>query len=658
MADISTITASNGTTYNIKDSTARGLLPSSPIRVYTSVTGTASKTSSPYYCARYDVTDESITEYTNGMMVSIRVPVAGNGSYGTALQINSLGYKPIVYNVNSMISTRYGVGSQITAVYNSTQTATLYLNSSSSTTVTGCWQVNDYDSNDVNYAAKTYYGTPKLSSASAFSLYRYQIVLPLMDGSYVPYSNGNNQATTYTKTINTTNAFNPFEIIYYYSYSSTAVVSAGGKITDGYLYYQFSNPCDIRYAMNINSSGTAGTTALTAQKPTYIKAKYNYNTRSAVLVPDSSSSNYLERSSIVQDLPSSNPDTALSADETYIYIYIGHAHDKYRVGWVYQKTVYNWDAVNNCIQVFDGNRPEAVVFVSQSSTFSEIYNIKQKGKIPIYKDSDGYAFPEQVEDSSPSAFTFTKATDAGVIKWYKVDTADAWTNGTKDTIELYWCTYGSTTYNQITQALAAGKLPVLIDSFNIYYVYARNDANLHQFKTFRTNVIMRTCRVNASNGWTTLDTTMQTTGNLVTSISSSSADDKYPSAKCVYNAINGETLYASNQSVSNGNNVTVTAPAYLAGATYFADIKGYIYSTERTTRVYLKPTSSNMDCFYGEILDVDSGNFKNMAVTLTKVSSTSYTYRMAEQSGASIQAARNASWSAGSHTLVNFGRIG
>lgn len=114
------------------------------IHVYRTLTGTAAVTSSPYYCARWDVTDESVTEYRDGMVVCVKVPVAGNGSYGTGLQINSLGYKPVVYNVNSMIGMRYSVGSFVWAVYNATQTATLYLGSGSQT-ITGCWQVMDYN---------------------------------------------------------------------------------------------------------------------------------------------------------------------------------------------------------------------------------------------------------------------------------------------------------------------------------------------------------------------------------------------------------------------------------------------------------------------------------------------------------------------------------
>lgn len=138
MAYINNITLPNSSSYDLQDKR---------IYIYRTVTGTAAVTTSPYYCSRYSVTDDSISAYEDGMVVCIKVPVAGNGTYGTALQINSLGYKPIVYGTNSMVGTRYPVNGVIWAVYNSTQTGSLYLNSASASSVTGCWQVMDYDAN-------------------------------------------------------------------------------------------------------------------------------------------------------------------------------------------------------------------------------------------------------------------------------------------------------------------------------------------------------------------------------------------------------------------------------------------------------------------------------------------------------------------------------
>jgi len=137
MANYITKINDSGTEYNIKDIDA-------PFYRRYRPTGTAAVTSSPYYAARYDITDTTITAYEDGMIVSLIVPVAGNANYGTAFQINSLGYKPITCGASSMIGTRYGVGATILAVYNSTATGVLYLGSGSQT-ITGAWQVMDYD---------------------------------------------------------------------------------------------------------------------------------------------------------------------------------------------------------------------------------------------------------------------------------------------------------------------------------------------------------------------------------------------------------------------------------------------------------------------------------------------------------------------------------
>jgi len=125
---------------NIKDGTIHRIY-----RVYRSVMGTAAVTDSPYTSAKWTVTDSDVTAYSDGMVVDVKVPVLGDENYGTVFQINSLGFKPVVYNKNSMIGSRYEVGSHIAMVYNSSQTASWYNNGSTATSSTGCWQVMDYN---------------------------------------------------------------------------------------------------------------------------------------------------------------------------------------------------------------------------------------------------------------------------------------------------------------------------------------------------------------------------------------------------------------------------------------------------------------------------------------------------------------------------------
>jgi len=173
------------------------------VRIYRNATGTAAKTSSPYCCSRWDVTDESVTEYKDGMAVCLKIPVAGNDTYGIGFQINSLGYKPVVYNVNSLIGTRYGKGAVVWCVYNATQTANLYYNSSSASTVTGCWQVMDYYYNS-NTIAMAYCSTAASTAAKVASSTGY--VLRANKYLFLNFSNTNSKQGAITLNVNSTGA--------------------------------------------------------------------------------------------------------------------------------------------------------------------------------------------------------------------------------------------------------------------------------------------------------------------------------------------------------------------------------------------------------------------------------------------------------------------
>ena len=176
------------------------------IKIYRNLRGTAAVTTSPYYCTRWDVTDDSVTAYRDGMGVCVKVPTngLGDGTYGTGFQINSLGYKPVVYNVNSKISTRYAVGSVIWAVYNSTQYGILYLGNGSQVII-GCWQVMDNEDLDcIKYASaiinrntfankKLYINT--IDNAFAIADQKYWVIvtthLKEIDGVTYPYADPN-----------------------------------------------------------------------------------------------------------------------------------------------------------------------------------------------------------------------------------------------------------------------------------------------------------------------------------------------------------------------------------------------------------------------------------------------------------------------------------
>ncbi len=111
------------------------------------VKAAGSSTSGSYLATKWAVANvDGITVPTNGMTIALRVPAAGV-SGGILLSIdNGTTYYPIVRQVNSLVTTHYGKGATIVLTFNSTQTASPYTTSGKTATVTGCWQLADYDS--------------------------------------------------------------------------------------------------------------------------------------------------------------------------------------------------------------------------------------------------------------------------------------------------------------------------------------------------------------------------------------------------------------------------------------------------------------------------------------------------------------------------------
>lgn len=256
-----------------------------PIYSYTDVQGTAAKTSSPYYAARFDVTDPNVTQYQNGMVVHLRVPVAGHSTYGTALQINNLGYRPIVYDVNSPVGTRYEPGSTIVLTYNATQTATLYLGSGAQT-VTGCWQVMDQNNTEI-YKLRKNNGNRTMASGTA----RANLVFTKSDGTLVGINDVKTTAVTKTLYQGT---FNPFMPIYYCSGAK-----ATGSNPSAFNFYTNYGSIDLRYAFNCG-------TAVATNKDVWLRC-----------VRVGSCEVQLAADPFAQELP--------NRADGYLYIYLGFA---------------------------------------------------------------------------------------------------------------------------------------------------------------------------------------------------------------------------------------------------------------------------------------------------------------------------------------------
>lgn len=205
----------------------------------------------------------------------------------------------------------------------------------------------DYDADTVTMLT---YRTFRVASDAGGSLYSYKLCALDNNGDLIPFNFVSSSPTTvYTKAI-TTHSFNPFRGFLYYSGTTTTSAGSGRDANEFRSAVQF----DCRYSLNIDSSGTAGSTALTAYDPVYIKALYTASTRLAKLVADTSNSNYLVRSSVVQVLPTADPNTGLTDGTFYIYILLGQAYSKYQIDMFDNKIVYYWNTKAGMMTEFTG----------------------------------------------------------------------------------------------------------------------------------------------------------------------------------------------------------------------------------------------------------------------------------------------------------------
>jgi len=292
------------------------------LHVLTMGASQAAVTTSPYYASRWVGTHADITELYTGLVVVVKVPVAGNGSYGTVLNVNGLGEHPVCANVNSMVSTRYAVGCFITLIYDADQTAPVNLNSASQTSVKGVWKIADYDSTNT-YQLRHYYGNYK----AAAILYRYKLLLQSKDGlSLIPVSSADTTATT---KVMTTEKFNPYGQILYYSSGTT--IQANADITAYNLYYHIT--LDIRRSFNVSS--------VTANKDVFI-----------VAVPQADGMAVLDSgTAITQDLP--------TTEDGKIYIYLGHAYATTAVELHVSHPIYCYK--DGAIRLWNGQSDAAAV---------------------------------------------------------------------------------------------------------------------------------------------------------------------------------------------------------------------------------------------------------------------------------------------------------
>lgn len=111
-------------------------------------------------------------------------------------------------------------------------------------------------------------------------------------------------------------------------------------------------------------------------------------------------------------------------------------------------------------------------------------------------------------------------------------------SGNIDTKEIFVCTYGTTTYAEITTALSAGKIVFCENSSTSrFYMFTYKASNDNYYFTCSegNNSSLYMVYIGSSNVWSSSFIALEKNTNKVTSISNSSTDTQYPSALAVYN---------------------------------------------------------------------------------------------------------------------------
>jgi len=125
--------------------------------------------------------------------------------------------------------------------------------------------------------------------------------------------------------------------------------------------------------------------------------------------------------------------------------------------------------------------------------------------------------------------------------------------------DVFWATYGSTAYADITAARAAGKIPVCFYGTLLCVLRDETSGPLH-FIGWQSETSQVTLTVTTEGVWSHSTANLENTANRVTSVSASSTDSQYPTAKAVYdNAVEIFWCYYPNGSAGRTDGAEITA---------------------------------------------------------------------------------------------------
>ena len=293
------------------------------------VNGTSSQagnsSSNKYLSTKWEASVPGVTSAFDGLKLAYRINTnTGVTTGGVVLSIDGENYYPVVMNKNSIVTTNYPVGSTILVVFNSTQTATAYLTSNTQTTVTGCWQIMEYNTNTdtIGYSIRT----SKSTRPATNQIGRYRILFSSKDDCHwVPANTTSTTNATSARAVNQ-EPINPFgEIVYY---GSSNIVAANANPSTSYQWQQY----DVTLGYSFNTTGEA----LTLTHPGSVYVKCTPQTDGSAIIDSTTP--------IVQSLP--------DTEDGKIYIYLGRAYSATAIELVIHHPVYCYR--NGGIRIWTG----------------------------------------------------------------------------------------------------------------------------------------------------------------------------------------------------------------------------------------------------------------------------------------------------------------
>ena len=309
---IQALTASNGSTYSL-GSAGQALMSNGTNTYWGDITAGAGGNAKIFYgtCSTAAATtakvvtcaDFTSADLVKGALIYVTFDNSNTGAVGSlTMSVNGTAAKSIKHLKNGGLSNLAGAGH-------------LCANQTYLFTYDGTYWVTELEYNtDNNDTSQMYIRHNGGTYVPSTALYKYQILFSKNETTLIP-ANAVSGSTGTTKTL-TTDAFNPFLPIYYYS--TTTTVNSGSAISASYLWCAHGK-ADLRYAFNL-------VTTLTPNKDVYIVAQ---------MVSPSTCKLATEVNPITQTLP--------TTEDGYIYIKLGLARTTIEISLTYDHPIFQYN---------------------------------------------------------------------------------------------------------------------------------------------------------------------------------------------------------------------------------------------------------------------------------------------------------------------------